>query len=156
ANLLLARAAGREKEIAIRTALGAGRRRLVRQMLAESLLLSLFACAAGIALALAGIQAIRKFAPDDNYHLHELALDPAVLVFTLAVAVSTGLIFGLAPAIQTARLNINESLMKGGRGGGSAVSGRMRNTLVVSEIALALVLLAGAGLMIRSMLSMLS
>ena len=156
ANLLLARAAGREKEIAIRIALGAGRWRLARQMLAESLLLSLFAGAAGVGLAFAGIQAIRKFAPEDNYHLHQLTLDSKVLAFTLGAALLTGLIFGLAPAIQTARQNVNESLGKGGRGGGSGVSGRLRNVLVVSEVALALVLLAAAGLMIRSMASLLS
>ena len=156
ANLLLARAAGREKEIAIRIALGAGRWRLARQMLAESLLLSVVGGAAGVALAFAGIQAIRKFAPEDNYHLHQLSLDARVLMFTLGAALLTGLIFGLAPAIQTARQNVNESLVKGGRGGGSGVSGRMRNILVVSEVALALVLLAGAGLMIRSMTSLLS
>ncbi len=156
ANLLLARAAGREKEIAIRIALGAGRWRLIRQMLAESLLLSVFAGAVGMALAFAGIQAIRKFAPEDNYHLHQIALDGKVLAFTLGAALLTGLIFGLAPAIQTARQNVNESLGKGGRGGGSGVSGRLRSVLVVSEIALALVLLAGAGLMIRSMASLLS
>jgi putative ABC transport system permease protein len=156
ANLLLARAAGREKEIAIRIALGAGRWRLARQMLSESLLLSVVAGAAGVALAFAGIQAIRKFAPADNYHLHQLTLDAKVLLFTLAAALLTGLIFGLAPAIQTARQNVNESLGKGGRGGGSGVSGRLRNVLVVSEVALALVLLAGAGLMIRSMASLLS
>ena len=156
ANLLLARAAGREKEIAIRIALGAGRWRLARQMLAESLLLSVFAGAAGVGLAFAGMQAIRKFAPEDNYHLHQLTLDAKVLVFTLGAALLTGLIFGLAPAIQTARQNVNESLSKGGRGGGSGVSGRLRNVLVISEVALALVLLAGAGLMIRSMASLLS
>jgi putative ABC transport system permease protein len=156
ANLLLARAAGREKEIAIRIALGAGRWRLARQMLSESLLLSVIAGAAGVALAFAGIQAIRRFAPEDNYHLHQLTLDAKVLLFTLAAALLTGLIFGLAPAIQTARQNVNESLGKGGRGGGSGVSGRLRNVLVVSEVALALVLLAGAGLMIRSMASLLS
>jgi putative ABC transport system permease protein len=156
ANLLLARAAGREKEIAIRIALGAGRWRLARQMLVESLLLSVFAAAAGIALAFGGIQTIRKLAPEDNYHLHQLTLDGKVLAFTLAAALLTGLIFGLAPAIQTARQNVNESLGKGGRGGGSGVSGRLRSVLVVSEVALALVLLAGAGLMIRSMASLLS
>jgi len=156
ANLLLARAAGREKEIAIRIALGAGRWRLARQMLAESLLLSLFAGVAGVGIAFAGIQAIRKFAPEDNYHLHQLTLDAKVLLFTLGAALLTGLIFGLAPAIQTARQNVNESLGKGGRGGGSGVSGRLRNVLVISEVALALVLLAGAGLMIRSMASLLA
>jgi len=156
ANLLLARAAGRQKEIAIRIALGAGRTRLARQMLAESLLLSLFAAVVGTALAFAGIRAIRVLAPDDNYHLHQLLLDWKVLAFTLAAALVTGLIFGMAPAIQAARQNVNESLGKGGRWGGSSVSGRLRNALVVSEVALALVLLAGAGLMIRSMTSLLA
>lgn len=156
ANLLLARAASREKEVAIRIALGAGRWRLARQMLAESLLLSISAAIAGVGLAFAGIEAIRKFAPEDNYHLHALSLDGTVLAFTLGAALLTGLIFGLAPAIQTARQNVNESLVKGGRGGGSGVSGRLRNVLVISEVALALVLLAGSGLMIRSMASLLS
>ncbi len=156
ANLLLARAAGREKEIAIRIALGAGRTRLVRQMLAESLLLSCCAAIVGTALAWAGIRMIRSLAPDDNYHLHQLLLDWKVLAFTLAAALLTGLIFGMAPAIQAARQNVNESLGKGGRWGGSGASGRLRNALVVSEVALALVLLAGAGLMIRSMTSLLA
>jgi putative ABC transport system permease protein len=156
ANLLLARAAGREKEIAIRIALGAGRWRLVRQMLAESLLLSFLAAIVGTGLAWAGIRVIRSLAPEDNYHLHQLLLDWRVLGFTLAAALLTGLIFGMAPAIQAARQNVNESLGKGGRWGGSSVSGRLRNALVVSEVALALVLLAGAGLMIRSMTSLLA
>jgi putative ABC transport system permease protein len=156
ANLLLARAAGRQKEIAIRIALGAARTRLVRQMLAESLLLSLFAAIVGTGLAWAGIRVIRSLAPEDNYHLHQLLLDWKVLGFTLAAALVTGLIFGMAPAIQAARQNVNESLGKGGRWGGSSVSGRLRNALVVSEVALALVLLAGAGLMIRSMTSLLA
>jgi putative ABC transport system permease protein len=115
ANLLLARAAGREKEIAIRVALGAGRTRLVRQMLAESLLLSFFAAVVGTGLAWAGIRVIRSLAPEDNYHLHQLLLDWKVLAFTLAAALLTGLIFGMAPAIQAARQNVNESLGKGGR-----------------------------------------
>jgi putative ABC transport system permease protein len=156
ANLLLARAAGRQKEIAIRIALGAGRIRLVRQMLAESLLLSVFAAIVGTGLAWAGLRVIRRLAPEDNYHLHQLLLDWKVLAFTLAAALLTGVIFGMAPAIQAARQNVNESLGKGGRWGGSSVSGRLRNTLVVSEVALALVLLAGAGLMIRSMTSLLA
>jgi predicted permease len=156
ANLLLARAAGREKEVAIRVALGAAKWRLVQQMLAESMVLSAFGAVAGVALAWAGIEAIRKLAPADNYHLRSLALDGTVLAFTLGAALLTGVIFGLAPAIHTARQNVNESLGKGGRGGGSGVSGRLRSVLVVSEVALALVLLAGAGLMIRSMTSLLA
>jgi len=156
ANLLLARAAGRQKEIAIRVALGASRMRLARQLFAESLLLSVFGMVVGIALAFGGIQAIRKMAPADNYHLHELSLDWRVLAFTVAAALITGLIFGLAPAIQAGRQNVNEALGKGGRWGGAGVSNRLRGALVISEVALSLVLLAGAGLMIRSMLSLLS
>jgi putative ABC transport system permease protein len=156
ASLLLARAAGRRKEIAIRVALGAGRLRLVRQMLVESLLLSLAGAAGGIALAWGGIVAIRRLAPEDSYHLHELSLDWKVLAFTLCAAILTGLIFGLAPSLQAARQNVNEWLGKGGRWGGSGVSGRLRSVLVISEVALALVLLAGAGLMIRSMTSLLA
>jgi len=156
ANLFLARAAGRQKEIAIRVALGASRLRLAKQLLAESLLLSAFGMVAGMGLASAGIQAIRKMAPEDNYHLHELTLDWKVLAFTVAAAVLTGIIFGLAPAIQAGRQNVNEALMKGGRWGGTGVSRRLRGALVITEVALSLVLLAGAGLMIRSMLSLLS
>src|SRR5258706_15346119 len=156
ANLLLARAAGREKEIAIRIALGAARTRLGRQMLAESLLLSLFAAVVGTGLAWAGISVIRSLAPEDNYHLHQLLLDWKALAFTLAAALVTGLIFGMAPAIQAARQNVNESLGKGGRWGGSSASGRWRNSLVVSEVALSLVLLAGGGLRLHHLTSLLA
>jgi putative ABC transport system permease protein len=155
ANLLLARAAGRQKEIAIRIALGAGKFRLIRQMLAESLLLSVAGAVGGIALAWGGIYAIRKLSPADSYHLHELSLDWTVLAFTLGAALLTGLIFGLAPSLQAARQDVNEWLGKGGRWGSTGVSGGLRHALVISEIALALVLLAGAGLMIRSMTSLL-
>jgi len=156
ANLLLARTAGREKEIAIRVALGAAKSRRVRQVLAESLLLSVGAAIAGTALAWIGIQAISRLAPEDSYHLRELSLDWKVYAFTLAAALLTALVFGLAPAIHAARQNVNDSLRKGGRAGSSGLSGGLRGILVVSEMALALVLLVGAGLMIRSLIAVVS
>jgi putative ABC transport system permease protein len=150
ANLLLARAVGREREIAIRLALGARRRQIVRMLLTESLLLSLIGAAVGSILVVWGMSAITALAPPDVHGFHELRLDPLVLGFTFAVSVLTGLIFGLAPALHGTRANLNESLSQGGR---SISSGPqwMRNSMVVGQVALALMLLAGAGLMIRSL-----
>ena len=151
ANLLLARAAGREREIALRVALGARRSRVIRQMLSESLVFSLLGAAAGLLLAWIGIQALGKFAPDDIHGFHEMGLNVPVLLFTAAVAVVAGLLFGLAPALHAARQQLNESINRGGRTGHAGMSRRFRNALVVAEIALALAPLAGAGLMIRSL-----
>jgi len=150
ANLLLARAMHREREISIRLALGAGRGRMMRLMLTESLLLSLAGAAAGLLIAYWSLSGISALAPEDTHALHELRLDPLVLAFTFAVAVATGLMFGLAPAFHAARQNINESLAKGGRSIGSG-SPWVRNGMVAGEVALALILLVGAGLMIRTL-----
>jgi putative ABC transport system permease protein len=151
ANLLLARATGREKEVAVRMALGAGRWQIWRQMLTESMLLSVGGGLAGLLLAWWGIAGIAALAPSDVHNLHELRLDPRVLGFTIATMLLTGLIFGFAPALHAARQNVSGSLNRGGRAGVGGMSKRLRGALVVSEVALALVLLVGAGLMVRSM-----
>ena len=151
ANLLLARAAARQKEMAIRTALGARRGRIVRQLLTESVLLAVVGGGLGLLLALWGIEALVALAPGDIPRLNEVSLDARVLLFTFGVSLVTGVMFGLFPALQAANPNLNETLKEGGRGtteGGRG--GRARRILVVAEIALALVPLVGAGLMVKS------
>lgn len=151
ANLLLVRAAARQKEIAIRTALGASRSRIVRQFLAESLLLSLLGGAVGLLLATWGTDLLVAISPADTPRLSEISTDRTVLVFTLLVSLLPGLAFGLLPALQFCRPAISEGLKEGGRTGASdASSGRIRSGLVVTEVALALVLLVGAGLLLKS------
>jgi predicted permease len=150
-NLLLARAAGRRKEIAVRVALGAGRGRLIQQMLTESLVLSF--CGAVLGLALAYL-ATRAFAAMPNLSIplmRYIAVDRTALVFTLLTAVVTGLVFGIVPAMQQSRGDLNESLKDSGRGTSEGKGkGWIRNVLVISEVAMACVLLVGAGLLIRS------
>jgi putative ABC transport system permease protein len=150
-NLQLSRAASREKEMAVRGALGAGRWRVIRQVLGESLLLSALGGTAGILLAYWGIAGMIALAPGDLNRIEEVRLNGGVLAFTLAITIFTGLLFGIAPAILAARQDPNEALRRGGRWGDGGLSARIRRVLVVAEVALSLVLLAGAGLLVRSL-----
>ncbi|MDY7092409.1 MAG: ABC transporter permease [Acidobacteriota bacterium] len=149
ASLLLARAAEREKEFAMRQALGAGRWRLVRQTLTESIVLALVGGVSGLLLAAASIAALKSLRPAGIPRIDEIQMDPVVLVFTLLVAVATGLIFGLLPALQTPNAKLSE-VMKEGMGSGGGGLKNLRSAFVIVEIALALVLLIGAGLTVRS------
>ncbi|HEV2663341.1 MAG TPA: ABC transporter permease [Blastocatellia bacterium] len=149
ANLTLARASTRRREMAIRAAMGAGRLRVMRQLLTESLLLAGLGGLAGALLARWGAQLIKASSALNIPRLDETRLDLRALGFTLTVSLLTGLIFGLAPAWQASKLDLNETLKEGGRGGGVARRG-LRGALVIGEVALALVLLLSAGLMIRS------
>ena len=152
ANLLLSLATSREKEIAVRAALGASRLRVIRQLLTESLLLALLGSALGLAFAWFGMKALILISPRDLVSLQGVGLNITVLLWTLGVSLLTGIIFGLAPAVHISRLNLNDSLKEGGKSESAQASGsrRLRSALVVSEIALAVVLLASAGLLIRS------
>jgi predicted permease len=153
ANLLLARAAVREKELAVRAALGAGRQRLIRQLLTESTLLAFCGGALGVLLAVWGIQALKFISPTGANaiaRLDEVNLDWRVLGFTFGAACLTGIIFGLVPALQLSQPDLQHTLKEGGRGSSSAAGRRLRAILVVAEVALSLVLLIGAGLLIRS------
>ena len=148
ANLLLARSTSRSREIAVRSALGAARSRVVRQLLTESLVLAVIGAALGLVLASLAIRAVRTLAPQGIPRVGSIAIDGWTLAFTAAVAVVTGLVFGLVPALHAGRGDLQSVLREGARG--STAVGGARGTLVVAQVALSLVLLVGAGLMIRS------
>jgi putative ABC transport system permease protein len=152
ANLLLIKAAGREREIAIRSALGASRGRLARQMLAESLLLSLGGGAAGLLLAVVSLRSMVALSHTELESLRNMSVDFTAMGFTIAVTFLTGILVGLAPAAHALRQDVNTSLKQGGRTGSGGGSGRLRRALVVSEVAMALILLTGSGLSIRSLM----
>jgi len=156
ANLLLARATARQREVAIRTALGAGRWRIIRQLLTESVIVALLGAVGGVLLAAWGTELIWLGIPPEDgvpYYIR-WSMDVPTLVYTLAVAVTVGIVFGLAPALEATRGTLQESLKDGSRGAsGGGRRNRLRNTLVVAEIALSLVLLIGASLFVRSFLN---
>jgi putative ABC transport system permease protein len=154
ANLLLSRAAGRQREIAVRMALGAGRWRIVRQMLTESILLSVLAGGLGLALSAGIIKLLATLVPTELPLANQAGIDTGVLIFTLCVSFATGIIFGVAPALRVSRLSLNETLKANGGRGSVAGGRRMRNALVILEFALAIVLFSGAGLMIRSFVAL--
>lgn len=155
ANLLLTRGTTRQKEIAIRVALGAGRRRVIQQLLTESTLLALLGGGLGLLLALWGTDALRALSPSNLPRIEEIRIDRGVVAFALTISLLTGLLFGLAPARQATRVDLQEALKEGG---GSSAGRRklLRGLLVISEIALSLILLVGAGLLGRSLLALLS
>jgi putative ABC transport system permease protein len=151
ANLLLARSADRHQEISIRIAIGAGRYRIVRQLLIEALTIALLGGIAGVGLAFAGTKALRSLDAGALPRVEEISVDGQVLLFSLIVSVVTGVTFGLAPALQASRPNLNESLKEGGRGGSAALRRqRLRGAFVVIEVALSIMLLGSAGLLLRS------
>lgn len=157
ANLMLARATARQRELAVRLALGAQRPRLIRQLLTESLLIAITGGALGLAMAVAGVKALVSLLPAGFPRAHEIHVNAPVFLFTFVVSALTGIVFGLIPAIQASRTDPRSWLHEGGRTQtSSGRQSRLRNALVISEVSLACVLLIGAGLMLRSLLNLLN
>jgi predicted permease len=159
ASLLLTRSLARQKEVAIRSALGASRWRVIRQLLTESMMLSVAGGLAGLLIAFWGVPALVAVLPQSQLNampfLKSLNIDASILAFSFGLSLLTGLIFGLAPALQSSKLDLNEALKEGGRQTSAGSGSRLRSAMVVSEIALAVVLLIGAGLMMKSLLRLL-
>ena len=153
-NLLLVRASARDREFAVRAAVGGSRWRLIRQMLIESGLLAIAGAAVGLLLASMGIQLMLSLQPGDLPRIEDVRIDGVVLGFTLLAAVAAALIFGVAPAVQASRFELADSLKERGQSGSSAASKLVRNGVIVGEVALSLVLLIGAGLMVRSFVAL--
>jgi putative ABC transport system permease protein len=154
ANLMLVRATSRQKEIAIRTALGASRLRIVRQLLTESLLLAVIGGGFGLLLALWGVDLLTKLLPKEFPRLEGINVDFAVLGFTILVSLITGIVFGFAPAWQVSKTDVHEALKENARGAAGGVRNRLRGLFVIAEVALSLVLLVGAGLLFRTFLEL--
>ena len=150
ANLLLARSAARTREMAVRSAIGATRRALIRQLLTESVLLSLAGAAVGLLIAYGAIRALIALAPMDQLRTDLIHIDGAVLLYTLGIALATGLLFGFAPALTASRADLQHALKDGARTAGEREGRWIRRTLVVAEMAVALTLLVGAGLLLKS------
>lgn len=155
ANLMLVRTASRKKELALRVALGAGRSRIVRQILTENMLLSLAGGALGVLFAMFGTQWLVSLAPADIPRIEQVGLNPLVLLFAVGISVLTGILFGLMPALAATRTDLQTDLKQGSRRSIGETDRWLRNGLVVADVALAMVLLAGAGLMLKSMLHLL-
>ena len=154
ANLLLARAASRAHELGVRSALGAGRKRLVRQLLTESVLMSCAGGALGVIIALVGIRILQRFDPGNIARLGETSLDTRVLIFSMGLSLLTGILFGILPALAVSGVNLSELLKQGGMRGIAGTSNRLRHGLIIIEIGLAVVLLSGSALLIRSYLKL--
>jgi putative ABC transport system permease protein len=152
ANLLLARGSSRTRELAVRVALGAARTRVVRQLLTESVLLAIIGGVAGLLLGVWAVAGLVAIAPSNAPRVGEIALDPTVFAFTALVTVVTGILFGLAPAIQSSRAQVVDSLKEGGRGSVSLPGRGLRRALIVAEVALSLMLLTGGGLLVQTFL----
>jgi putative ABC transport system permease protein len=156
ANLLLARAAGRRKEMAVRAALGASRWRVIRQLLTENALLAMSSGALALLLAFWGVGLLKTIIPENLPRADEIGIDGSVFGFTLLISLGSGILFGLVPAFHASRVNLSDALKEGGRSSGGSGHNHLRNLLVVSEVALALALLIGAGLMLRSFIRLMS
>jgi putative ABC transport system permease protein len=149
ANLLLTHAAGRDREVALRGALGAGRSRIIRQFLTEATVVAVFGGLLGLGLAYLGIHGLLSIMPPEFPRTHEIGLSPRVLGYTAVITMLTGILFGLAPALHSSKSNLTDSLKEGGRGGSGVRGGRLRKGLVVAEVALALVLLVSSALLVQ-------
>ncbi|HEY7543983.1 MAG TPA: ABC transporter permease, partial [Blastocatellia bacterium] len=152
ANILLARSLARQKEIAIRSALGASRFRLIRQLITESSIVAILGGTAGLLIAVWGVEALKAISPDYIPRADQIQVDARVVIFTFVVSLVTGLVAGCAPALHASKTDLNEALKEGGKGTPQSSRGRLRSLLVISEVALSLVLLVGAGLLIKSFL----